>query len=109
HTLLFGLSVDEKLVENPDSERFSSPFRLDPRPMDGIYHATFVAARMHYATEAFVRHPLGQAQSAAVKAALEQGQRSFRDGLGTVEAHGRLSATGRGILAEARRYMDGAA
>lgn len=109
HTLLFGLSIDEKLVDNPDSERFSSPFRMDPRPMDGIYHATFVAARMHYATEAFLRHPIGRAQSAAVQAALEQGRSSFRDGLGTVEAHGRLSPTGRAVLAEARRYMEGAA
>lgn len=108
HTLLFGLSIDEKLVDNPDSERFSSPFRSDPRPMDGIYHATFVAARMHYATEKFRRHPLGIDQPGAVSAALDMGQMAFRDGLSTVEAHGQLSPTGRAVMAEARRYMDGA-
>ena len=108
HSLLFGLSIDEKLVENPDSERFSSPFRSDPRPMDGIFHATFVAARMHYATEPFLRRASG-AGADGVRAALQQGQRSFRDGLATVEAHGRLSQTGRAVLAGARRYMDAAA
>ena len=47
HTLLFGYAVDERLVRNPDSERFSSPLRSDPRPMDGVFHATFVCARLH--------------------------------------------------------------
>jgi hypothetical protein len=47
HTLLFGYAVDERLVRNPDSERFASPLRSDPRPMDGVFHATFVCARLH--------------------------------------------------------------
>ena len=34
--------IDELFVLNPDWERFPSPLREDPRPMDGIYHATFV-------------------------------------------------------------------
>ncbi len=47
HTLLFGYAVDERLVRNPDSERFASPLRSDPRPMDGVFHATFVCARLY--------------------------------------------------------------
>jgi HEXXH motif-containing protein len=47
HTLLFGFAVDERLVRNPDSERFASPLRPDPRPMDGVFHATFVCARLY--------------------------------------------------------------
>ena len=47
HMLLFGYAVDERLVRNPDSERFASPLRSDPRPMDGVFHATFVCARLH--------------------------------------------------------------
>src|SRR6185437_8666871 len=47
HNLLFGFSADEALVENGPDELFSSPLRKDPRPMDGIYHATFVTARMY--------------------------------------------------------------
>ena len=27
----------------------ASPLRRDPRPLDGIFHATYVSARMHYA------------------------------------------------------------
>ncbi len=51
HSLLFGLTVDEPLVTNPDTELYPSPLRRDPRPMDGIYHATFVSARMAWAME----------------------------------------------------------
>ncbi len=49
HNLLFGFSADGPLVENSAEELYSSPLRVDPRPMDGIYHATFVTARMHRA------------------------------------------------------------
>ena len=45
HNLLFGLSMDEALVEDCE-DRFPSPLRADPRPLDGIFHATFVSARM---------------------------------------------------------------
>ena len=52
HSLLFGLTIDEPLVHNDDNELFVSPLRPDPRPMDGIHHATFVSARMTWAMEA---------------------------------------------------------
>ncbi len=48
HQLLFGLSLDQPVVENDVEERYASPLRPDPRPMDGIFHATFVCARMRY-------------------------------------------------------------
>jgi hypothetical protein len=54
HSLLFGFSIDEGLVLNPDEELYSSPLREDPRPMDGIYHATFVSARMYWTMTALL-------------------------------------------------------
>ncbi len=51
HLLLFAHSIDEPLVTNPIDALYSSPLRNDPRPMDGVFHATFVAARMHYVTQ----------------------------------------------------------
>ncbi len=49
HAFLFGCTYDEPLVRNPDSDLYPSPLRRDPRPMDGIYHATYVSARMCWA------------------------------------------------------------
>jgi HEXXH motif-containing protein len=48
HSRLFGLCTEEPAVQNPDQELYPSPLRVDPRPMDGVYHATFVSARMHW-------------------------------------------------------------
>jgi hypothetical protein len=49
HLLLFGLSADGALLGNKGEERYSSPLRADPRPIDGILHACFVASRVHLA------------------------------------------------------------
>lgn len=46
HTFLHLLSIDDEMVQNPMSELFSSPFRKDPRPMMGIFHAHFVLFRL---------------------------------------------------------------
>src|SRR5690606_11375550 len=46
HILLFGYASDEALVNNDDDTLYHSPLRVDPRPMDGIFHATYVSARM---------------------------------------------------------------
>ncbi len=46
HALLFGLSSDDPLVLNSPDESYPAPLRTDPRPMDGIYHATIVCARL---------------------------------------------------------------
>ncbi|MBL6431916.1 MAG: hypothetical protein HPM95_15385 [Alphaproteobacteria bacterium] len=54
HGTLFAMSPVEFYVFNPENERYSSPLRLDPRPLDGIYHATFVLARMHIAMRELV-------------------------------------------------------
>ena len=107
HCLLFGFSTKEALVENGDDELFASPLRPDPRPMDGIFHATFVSARMHWAMDQLSRSPiLGRAdQERAAKAAAED-LRNFHAGQEIVRAHGRLTATGQGLLEAASRYAE---
>lgn len=47
HLLLFGLASGGALSRNEPGLRYSSPLRTDPRPIDGIFHATFVATRVH--------------------------------------------------------------
>ena len=51
HALLLGLACDQPLVENSPDESYQSPLRHDPRPMDGIFHATLVCARLARSTE----------------------------------------------------------
>lgn len=103
---LFGVALDSPLVLNDDDQRYKSPLRLDPRAMDGIYHATYVSARMHYALARLLgAGVLSSAQVAEAEAACAAHVKSFREGLTTVEAEGNLSELGRDLMAQAKAYM----
>lgn len=108
HQILFGLSIDRPLAENPISERYGSPLRTDQRPMDGILHATFVCARIHYV---YVRlrdaanSSLDDAERRQIKQRVDHYRQKFLDGCETVERFGRLSDDGRRIMSSASNYM----
>ena len=109
HNLLFGLCADGPLVENDDAERFSSPLRVDLRPMDGIVHAVFVIARMHVLLARLLAS--GQLTGDALQQArldLETHRKGFAAGMAVVERGARLTDVGRTVMADARRYMAGA-
>jgi hypothetical protein len=110
HSLLFGLMLKDSFVLNADRERFKSPLRKDPRPMDGIFHATFVIARMHYAMQRLIKSGLLNGEDIEVaKVSLEGHQKSFADGLATINRHGRLTNHGAAIMSSAAAYMARAA
>ena len=70
HVLLFGVSADGALTENSGSERYDSPLRPDKRPIDGIFHACFVATRVHLAMNRLLAS--GALSEAEAKLALER-------------------------------------
>lgn len=106
HMHLFGVALDTPLVLNGDDERYKSPLRLDPRPMDGIYHAVYVSARMHYALSRLLgSNVLSPTQIDEAQAACLTHVKSFREGLATVQAEGKLSELGHDLMAQAEFYM----
>jgi hypothetical protein len=110
HNLLFGFSASGPLVENPDDELFSSPLRKDPRPMDGVFHATYVVARMHQTLSRLLASGvLDDGQIEFARADLAQHRRNFDVGDSVVREGGRLTAVGREAIEAAREYMAGAA
>ncbi len=46
HIHLNCLMAIDPLILNAPDERFTSPIRTDPRPMMGVFHATYVSARI---------------------------------------------------------------
>ena len=107
HSLLFGFTIDAPLTLNGDDERYASPLRPDPRPMDGIYHATYVSARMSYAMRRLADSPaLSSAERAQARAQMERDMRSFDAGHSVVAEHGRLSEPGAALMASARAFME---
>lgn len=107
HILLYACAADEALVNNPDEELFASPLRRDLRPMDGIYHATFVSARMHWAMEQLIQSGrLDDSESAAAETARLEDVKNFWAGHEVVARHGKLTRTGSQVMQAARSYME---
>ena len=109
HQLLFGLSIDEPLVANPIKERYKSPLRSDARPMDGIYHATFVCARLFHLYARLRDAQLDGLDDGELDDRLGEMSRKFQDGSETIARFGRLSPTGERLFADASDYMKRAA
>lgn len=110
HSLLFGFCTDAPLVLNDDAELYPSPLRTDPRPMDGIYHATFVSARMNWTMERLLASGLlTQQEAREARDAMVEDAMNFRAGYQVVAEHGRLTDHGAQLMDGARHYMERAA
>lgn len=106
HMLLYACAIDEPLVLNPDEDLFPSPLRADLRPMDGIYHATFVSARMHWAMQTLIDSGMLSGDDLiAAKKARDEDLKNFWAGYKVLSAHGELTATGEKIMQTAVDYM----
>ena len=106
HSLLLGSTFGAPLVENDDSERFASPLREDLRPMDGIVHATYVLARMHYCIERLLASDaLSPEERVALETTKLRRRAEYKAGLEVVAAHARFTPTGRALFDGAQRYM----
>jgi HEXXH motif-containing protein len=110
HNLLFGLCADGPLVENDDFDRFASPLRADPRPMDGVVHAAYIVARMHQAVDTILQAKVLEPDEAdAARADLANHSQAFWRGMDTIDKYGRLTALGHDVIESARNYMAAAA
>jgi HEXXH motif-containing protein len=93
-------------VDNPDEELFSSPLRKDPRPMDGVFHATYVIARMHQTVSRLLNAGvLNEREREAAIADLAAHQRNFDAGDRVVRDGARLTPLGAEVIESARAYM----
>lgn len=110
HNVLFALSPKQGVVMNSDDERYSSPLRTDPRPMEGILHAAFVLARMIYWLK--LLRNTGAATQSQVKYAekmITQLTPRYYEGVETIAQHGKLTAQGQLALTQAETFMNSAA
>jgi hypothetical protein len=106
HTALFALSPMEGVATNADGERYSSPVRNDARPLEGIFHATFVLARVVYGMEAMRSSGrLSPTEQRAATEVVEIHRPLFFEGLATVHRHGKLTPAGEVALDAAESYM----
>jgi HEXXH motif-containing protein len=107
HAHLFGLALGGRLVGNSDDDRYSSPLRSDPRPMEGIAHAVYVLGRMIFTLRALIESgALTPSETAQARDQLRADLAGYDDGLATLLAHAQFTPAGAGALEHLRRYMD---
>ena len=108
HVLLFGIAADRTLMHNSGEERYSSPLRADPRPIDGIFHACFVATRVHLALSRLLESGVltaEQAEQALLRR--DHNGNAARVSLGVLDKHARLTELGEDVLHTIRCYLEG--
>lgn len=94
HLHLHALMNLDPLILNSDAERFPAPIRRDPRPLYGIYHATFVLSRI-----VRVLRNWNRMRGGALNDAVDQAIARYQQGYRTVLKHGSLTPAGRDVLA----------
>lgn len=98
-----AMSIDP-IVLNSRDERHKSPIRPDPRPMIGVFHATFVTSRI---VQFFDRLSAAHVTEERL-VHLEQQLTELADGIDEIEKHGRLTAAGEILLKEFRQVHSNA-
>jgi hypothetical protein len=108
HLLLFGLVEGKALTQNDASERYASPLRPDQRPIDGIFHACFVAARVYAAMSRLLDGGrLSAADSEAAERRRDYNGNAAQTGLASLSEYARPTERGERILSVLRSYVAG--
>jgi len=111
HLKLFHAYLDDEIVLNDPAERYGSPLRRELRPMNGLYHAAFVLARMAaFATammESRTATPVFGPQGAEqFQAEAQAAVARFDSAHEIIVRHGRLTPKGAALIAEAAFAVD---
>lgn len=100
HLLLFGLVEGGALTKNAPTERYASPLRQDSRPIDGIFHACFVATRVHVAmTRLIASGGLDRQTQEFARLHAEKNGASAVRSLEVLNAHAKPTEKGERVLA----------
>ena len=106
HNLLFGQCVNGPLVENGAEESYAHPLRQDPRPMDGVFHAAYVIARMHQTVERLIESGvLDDKQTEAAHSELIMHRKNFEEADSVIRSGARLTPLGTQAIEAARTHL----
>ncbi|MCF7976813.1 MAG: hypothetical protein K9L82_02130 [Chromatiaceae bacterium] len=105
HAWLFGQAADGPLTLNPLMESHPSPLRQDPRPMDGVYHATYVCAELTLLYTRLADGPQQLGASEEIGRLLAHRRAAFWRGAETLRAAGRLSPRGEALFVAAEEAV----
>jgi hypothetical protein len=106
HAYLLGATLGAPLVDNDPAERFASPLRSDPRPMDGIVHAAFVLARMVWCADQLLeRGQIDQSETKQVRTELTRNVARFESSRDLISRRARFTDVGAVLWRAASEWM----
>ena len=106
HQHMFLFHLDDAILLNDDDAAYASPLRREPRPMEGIFHAGWVSARMSLVADAVLSSPDRPEWSDALAADKDTTIAVFRDCAEVIDAHAEFTEFGRALYATARDAID---
>jgi hypothetical protein len=106
HAYLLGSTLGMPLVENDPAERYTSPLRSDPRPMDGLVHASFVLARMIWCQDRMMASGLlNSGEQRDVQAERSANHARFVNSASLITSCARFTSGGRELWIAARDWF----
>jgi|GEM_PF-3212604 hypothetical protein len=98
HLHLDHLMEFDPIILNDENEKFDSPLRIDKRPMRGVFHATFVLARLKILFS--ILNNLSKQDEALKHKRLLTIQNLLNDGISTIKNYAALTQNGEKLLSE---------
>ncbi len=110
HQRLFCHHLDDEVVLNAPEERFTSPLRRQLRPMEGVFHAMWVSARMAaFGTELLacptIHFLLDAEERSALEGEVQSARLAFSDAHDVVKTHGMLTPLGQRLVDDAAEAL----
>lgn len=110
HLLLFARHLDDDVLLNEPETLYSSPLRRQGRPMEGIFHAMWVSARMTTFGKALLAFPdlavmMTEVEIEELRGATVDSQKAYEQAYEIVAAHAIFTPRGAQINADAATAM----
>jgi hypothetical protein len=106
HQHMFLLHLDDPILNNDGAAAYASPLRQEPRPMEGIFHAAWVSARMALAAKVVLASPARPTWSDDLTIRQARSVSAFRDCSIVIDAHADFTARGRTLYQTACAALD---
>jgi HEXXH motif-containing protein len=103
HHRLFLYHLDDPVILNDAEARYGSPLRREPRPMEGLFHAVWVSARMALAAEALLRTPGAPDWAKHLDKHKASAMEAIADGMPTIENHAEFTTLGALLFEDVRK------
>jgi HEXXH motif-containing protein len=106
HVALFAISPKEGVVTNGRDERYTSPLRSEPRPVEGIFHQCFVLARMLYGMDLLRGSDRSDRDEVSfAEAFIAYNVPRFNDAVETLQQHAQFTPEGEAVFKASRAYV----